>query len=228
MYSSSFACGSNTGGPCPGHRTSSGRSRSRPSASRYAGECARIGRDEHASLAEHRVAGQSGRAGDVGEVIGSVAGRRRPPRAGRTCSRREPHVDGPARRGQRRVRVAGADRRHRLGVVAVVVRERDAAEAAPAVEFGDQRVYVLVEIRPGIDQPRRVAADDPRVRPAQCERPRVRGANPDEIVSGNLDARHRGSMTALGGGAFSVASRAPRSPSVQAATGEVASRVSPE
>ena len=36
MYSSSFAAGSHTYGPCPGHSTSSGSARSRRSESRYA------------------------------------------------------------------------------------------------------------------------------------------------------------------------------------------------
>ena len=100
------------------------------------------------------------------------------------------YVHIPVGRGQRGVRVSGPDRRDGFGVVGVVMRERDPAEPAPTLELGDERVDVLVEIRPGVDEPRGVPADDPGVRSAERERSRVRRADPDEIVSGDVEARH--------------------------------------
>ena len=49
-------------------------------------------------------------------------------------------------------------------VVGVVVRQRDPARAAARRDLGGDRVEVRVDRRPGIDHPRRVAADDPGVR----------------------------------------------------------------
>ena len=75
MYWSSLASGSWTTGPWPGHRTASRRSLSRLEAVEVGDQRPRIGRDEHASLAEHRVAGERGRAGHEGQVVRRVAGR---------------------------------------------------------------------------------------------------------------------------------------------------------
>ena len=94
---------------------------------------------------------------------------------------------------QRRRRKTFANRRHRLGVIGVVVGERDPTQPAAPLELGDEGPDVLGQGRSRIDQPRRVAADDPRIRPAQRERPRVLCADADEVfAAGDLQAGHGG------------------------------------
>ena len=67
-----------------------------------------------------------------------------------------------------------AQRRQPLGVVGVVVRERDPAGPATRRHGGRDGVEVVLERRPRVDDPRRLAPDDPRVRPAERERRGVR------------------------------------------------------
>jgi hypothetical protein len=78
----------------------------------------------------------------------------------------------------------------------VLVGEGDAAEATPGVDLGSQCGDVVIEIGAGIDQPRRVSANNPRVRAGQRERPRVIGPDPDELATRDLDASHAFSLTA--------------------------------
>ena len=71
-----------------------------------------------------------------------------------------------------------AQRLDRLGVVGMVVRQRDPARAAALRDRGRQRVEVRVERRARIDDPRRVAPDDVAV--GSVERVGRRVRRPDE------------------------------------------------
>src|SRR5207244_9956351 len=50
---------------------------------------------------------------------------------------------------------------------------------------------VLVERRPGVDQPGRIAADDPRVGARERERSRVGSADRDDLAARQLEPGHR-------------------------------------
>ena len=153
---------------------------------------ARIGGDEDAALAEHGITAESDRAGDVGEVIGRVAG-------GRECAQRaeaipvtQTDVNLATGARQRDTWVTRAHRPDRLAVIAVIVGERDPRRTAATSQLGDQRSDVVLLSRPGVDQPRRLVADHPRVRPAQRERTGVVGAEPHDIVTGHGDPLFHG------------------------------------
>ena len=87
----------------------------------------------------------------------------------------------PACRGDRHAAGAVAHGGRRAGVVAVVVRQRDPARPAAPAHLLEHVGDVLVERRPGIDDPARVAADDPRVRPGQRERAGVVGVDERDV-----------------------------------------------
>ena len=143
MYSSSLAAGSSTGGPWPGPSAEQPAPAQLRQAVEVGGQRAGVGRDEHASLAEHGVAGQSHVADHEREVIRRVArGRDRVERADAAPVGQQ-HVDVAASRRQRRAREPLAHRRHRLGVVGVVVGQRDPAEPAAALDLLGQRAEVL-------------------------------------------------------------------------------------
>ena len=106
-----------------------------------------VGRDEHASFAEHRVAGQSHVADDIREVVRRVAGGRdRFERPHPACVGKQ-YVDVSAGRRQRRPRKPRPHRQHRLGVVGVVVGQDDPAQTTAALDLLGQRGEVLVERR---------------------------------------------------------------------------------
>ena len=155
-----------------------------------AGQRAGIGRDEHAALAEHRISGEARPAGDEGEVIRRVA------RGGERLQRPElvavgeRHVNPAAGRRQGRIGKCGADRRHRLRVIMMVVGERDAAQTPAALELGDERLDVHVKCRPGVDQPARIVADDPGIGPGEGERPGIAGPQPDDSEVAKVDPGH--------------------------------------
>ena len=77
-----------------------------------------------------------------------------------------------------------------LGVVRVVVRERDAAGAAARGRGRGDRRDVAGQRRPGIDDPRGIAPHDPRVGAVERERRRVR--RPDERHLHGLSAARAG------------------------------------
>ena len=93
----------------------------------------------------------------------------------------EPDVGGEARRGHRGAPEPVPQREHALDVVEVVVRHRDPTRAAARLDLGGHRVEVLGQVRPGVDDPRRVAPDDPGVRARQRERPGVVGAHARDV-----------------------------------------------
>jgi len=61
----------------------------------------------------------------------------------------------------------------RLGVVGVVVGQGDSAEAPACLGLRRDELDVALERRAGIDDPRRLVADDPGVRPVERQGARV-------------------------------------------------------
>ena len=122
-----------------------------------------FGADEHAARAEHRVAGEARAGAHEREVVGGVPRRRDSLERPEADALGERHVRLAAARRQRR-RMALAQRRDRLGVVVVVVRERDPAESAALLDRVEHAAQMGVEQRPGVDHPCRVPADHPGVR----------------------------------------------------------------
>ena len=114
----------------------------------------------------------------------------------------EPHVDLAPSRGQRRGTplAQGLDP---LGVVDVVVRERDAAEPAARVDGRDETLDVLLQRGTGIDHVGGVAADDPGVGARQRQRAGIVRAQAHDAVLGQpagLDGGiGRASRSKLGG-----------------------------
>ena len=99
-----------------------------------AGHRARVGADEDAAVAEHGVAGEARPVGDQREVVGRVAGSGDRLEGAEANAFGERHVDLAAPgRDRRRVALRAAPPT-RLGVVGVVVGERDAAEPAARVD----------------------------------------------------------------------------------------------
>ena len=138
--------GSHTGGPWPGQITRSGELAQAPQ--RRRGSSPRSLGDEHAALAEHRVAGEARAAGHEDEVVGARGRARSGPRAGRSDRRRRAarrRRSGAPPTGGRPSRSRSAS--SALDVVAVVVRERDPAGAAARLDRGGDRVEVLGERR---------------------------------------------------------------------------------
>ena len=175
----------------PGTSTRQLAPRSRASAVEVAGERAGVGRDEHAPLAEHRVAGQRHVADDEREVVGRVArGRDRLERAERgrrrRAARRRRRAPPPAARPGTAPASPAPPRRDRRGRGSATIPPRPPRR----VDLCRQRREVLVERRPGIDQPRRIAADDPGVGARERERPRVGGPDPDDLAARQLDPGH--------------------------------------
>ena len=170
-YSSSFAAGSSTSGPWPGHR--SARSRSREGAERVE-VLAELPDDEHRALAEDGVAGERDvpvtNARWSGVWPGVATASERPG----ALARRDPVPRAaPGLLGHRR----GG-----LGVVGVPVGEDDPGGAAAPLGLGHHGRDVVVEAWTGVDDPARVAADQPRVRAGQRERPRVRRPDQRDVV----------------------------------------------
>jgi UDP-N-acetylmuramyl tripeptide synthase len=166
-----------------------------------------LGGDEHAAGPEHRVAGEGDVACDEREVVGGVARSRK--RAQRTDARAvaQDKVPGSAleSRGSACLRAAlrardrgpaggnwgvweaSADRAERAGVIGVVVRQQNCPEPAARAQPGDERLYMRRERRPGVDQPRRLPAQNPCVRPLERERPGVCSAQADDLPVAQLD-----------------------------------------
>ena len=164
----------------PGTATSRSIACSRASACEVAAQRPGVGRDEDAALAEDRVAGEAHRAGDEREMVGRMSRRgdhlERPElvavgephaRAARVAATRAPSRP-PARARPRRGRHGRASARSR--------------RAPASAHLGLDRLQVCVDRGPGIDDPARIAPDDPGVRPAQRERPWVVGAHESDIV----------------------------------------------
>ena len=148
-----------------------------------AGERPGVGGDEDAAFAEHRVAGEAHAAIDQREVIGGVTGRGERLQTARSEHRRRAHVDlAPPRRQRRGTPLAqGLDP---LGVVDVVVRERDPAEPATRVDGRNETRDVLLQRGTGIDHVGGVAADDPGVGTRQRQRAGILGAQAHDTVLG--------------------------------------------
>ena len=153
MYSSSFALGIPDRGAVARAQDVQVALAQPAQAVEIAGERAGVGGDEDAAFAEHRVAGEAHPAGDQREVIGGVAGRGEGHERPEASPLGELHVDLAPPRGQRRGTPL-AQSADPLGVVGVVVRERDAAEPAARVDGRHEALDVLLRARDR-DRPRR-------------------------------------------------------------------------
>jgi hypothetical protein len=95
----------------------------------------------------------------------------------------------PQQRGDRSASSGERSRRetldhlgHRLGMIGVIVRQQDCAQATALVDLFRDRVEVFRQMRTGIDEERRLASDHPAVAAVKAERPGVIRANADHIV----------------------------------------------
>ena len=79
-------------------------------------------------------------------------------------------VDGATAGGDGGIREALADRGGGLGVIGMLVRQRNSCQSSSTFEHLHQRRHVLSERGPRIDQPGRLASDDPGVRSRERER----------------------------------------------------------
>jgi len=148
--------------------------------------------DEHAALAEHRVAGEARALPHEREVVGRVAGHGVDRERAEASAVAEPHVGRVAARADPRAAEPLAQREEPLDVVLVVVRDRDAAGAAASLDRRGHTLDVVGDVRAGVDDPRRVAADDPRVGAGQRVRAGVVGPDAGDVEPFELLDAHRG------------------------------------
>jgi hypothetical protein len=104
----------------------------------------------------------------------------------------KPDIDIPAPRRERGVRKPAADVRDGIGVIGVIVREGDAAEAASSADLRREELEMLLECGSRVDQPDRIAAYQPRVGAVERKRARVVRADPEYRVAQELDPVRRG------------------------------------
>ena len=212
-YSRSFACGSHTTGPCPGHSASSSQRLQAPQRIEVGGQRAAAGRDEHAALAEHRVAAEHDAARQQRDVVGGVARRRdhlERARAGHrprsTTSGSRPGSDGSSNPSVARAAVraaTGAPERSRSSGTACEWSRWLWVSTMPAIPPALLRrlphpLDVRRLRRAGIDHPRR-RADQPRVRARERHRAGVRRAHQRDALRHSLcDRPPRGQYRATG------------------------------
>ena len=101
-----------------------------PQAVQVAAERTAVRRDEHAALAEHRVAREGGVAGDEHEVVGGMPGHVQDRERPEAVAVGQDDVGGVAHRPDRRVAERRPQRPDACDVIRMVVRERDAARTA--------------------------------------------------------------------------------------------------
>ena len=128
------------------------------------------GRDEDAAGAEHRVARAARAARDEREVVGRVAVHGHGEQRAEALAVSKPRVGvlegrGGDRHAARRVAQAHGE----VGVVGVVVGQRDAADPAAVAGVGEDALQVGVEVGAGVDDPARVPPHEPCVRALQRE-----------------------------------------------------------
>ena len=116
-------------------------------------------------------------------MIGGVTGRGERDKRPEASTRDQLDIDvAPSRRQRRGTPLAqGLDP---LGVVDVVVRERDPAEPATRVDRRDETRDVLLQRGTGIDHVGGVAADDPGVGTRQRQRAGILSAQAHDTVLG--------------------------------------------
>jgi hypothetical protein len=121
-----------------------------------------VRRDQDAAVAEHGVAREAGAVGDHREVVRRVPGRVHGLERPEADILGERHVRiAPSRRERRRMDFE--QRLDRFGVIGVIVRQHDAAEAAARLDRRHQPLQVGVEQRARVDDPCRAAPDYPRI-----------------------------------------------------------------
>ncbi len=158
-----------------------------------AAQRARVGIDEDASVAEHRVAAEQRAVGHERDVVGSVPGRRdRRERADLRAVGDRLRRTLPACRGDRHLADQREQGRDALDVVGVVVGQHDARDPAARLRVARDLLLMGGKRRTGIDDPARTGAHEPGVRALERERTRVVGAN-------QLDVPHRAQATARRG-----------------------------
>ncbi len=155
-----------------------------------------IGEYEHAALTEHRVAAQSHLTTDKGHVIGCMARCRKRRQRAKPGALEQRHINLSPRPGELGLWKPGPDGGNRLGVILVIVGQRDSAEAAAPLDLLEQSLDVLVERRAGVDQPGRIPPHEPRVRAAEREWTWVPRTNSDNVATGQLHPCHGRRMTA--------------------------------
>ena len=159
-----------------------------------AAQRARVGRDEDAALAEDGVAGEAApRPATKARWSGAWPGVATTV-SGPTVSPSPTRASAPAKRAAATVGTppAAAQRLDAAGVVGVVVGQRDAADAAAVGRRRRGRASrCAASRRAGVDDPARVAPDEPRVRALERVRPRVVGADECDVVLGELLHRRR-------------------------------------
>ena len=100
----------------------------------------------------------------------------------------EHDIDLAARGGDRDAGMPFAHRAQRLDMIDVVVGGGDATQAASVLQLGVEGVEMLGQLRPRIDQPGRIASDDPGVGSAQAQRPGIGRADADDVGPGGDQA----------------------------------------
>jgi len=153
---------------------------------------AEVLRDEHAAFAEHGVAGEARALPHEREVVGRVARHGVDRERAEPLAVAQPHVGGVAARADPRAAEPLTQRQQRLDVVLVVVRDRDPSGAAARLDRGGDVLDVLGDVGAGVDHPRGVAADDPRVRAGQRVGARVLGPDARDVEPVELLDAHRG------------------------------------
>ena len=158
-----------------------------------AAQGAGVGIDEDRALAEDRVAGEADAAGDVGEVVGRVAGRGDGAQRAELLPVLDAHVGALVARGRdRHPARAPAQLVDGLDVVEVVVGHGDAADPAAVARVGEHALEVGLHERAGIDDVAGVAPDEPRVGAPQREGARVVGGDEADVVHQRRHERRRG------------------------------------
>src|SRR5207237_2781772 len=106
-------------------------------------------------------------------------------------------VDRASGGGDGDIRELTANRAGGLGVIGMLVCQRDSCEPSSTIGHLHERFDVVMERRTRIDQPGRVTTHNPGVRARQRERAWVRRADPDDVVPWDVDPGHLGRVATV-------------------------------
>ncbi len=167
------------------------RRRRRSSASQIARQRAGVGRDEDAPAAEHGIAAEARSRADESEVVGCVPRRGDRSEGTDLAVVAELDVDVASTRRQPGAGKRSSRARDGLGVIAVVVGQDDAAEAAPLARAPPRwRSMCSSSSGPGSTTQAGSRPDHPGVRPGQGQRRGVRRPHQQDVVA--REAARRG------------------------------------